>query len=85
MTSLPELFENNKTWVRETEAQDPGLFSRLSRQQSPKYPREIRMSKPRVEGSDRDTLFRTGFALRNSSFLRAWVFGWFVIARISNS
>jgi hypothetical protein len=35
----------------------------MTNDETPKYPREIRRSKPRVEGSDRDTLFR-----RNSRF-----------------
>ena len=37
MKTLPELFESNKRWAEETEANDPGFFARLADQQTPKY------------------------------------------------
>jgi carbonic anhydrase len=36
-TDLQELFDNNRKWARRTEAQTPGFFSRLLRQQAPQY------------------------------------------------
>ena len=36
-TELLELFESNRRWAAETEAADPGFFSRLLKQQSPQY------------------------------------------------
>src|SRR6478672_2227841 len=36
-TELQELFESNRRWAAETEAADPGFFSRLLKQQSPQY------------------------------------------------
>ena len=36
-TELQELFENNRRWAAETEATEPGFFSRLLKQQSPQY------------------------------------------------
>lgn len=35
MRELPELFENNRRWAAEREAQSPGFFRRLAAQQSP--------------------------------------------------
>jgi carbonic anhydrase len=37
MTSLPELFENNRAWAKRINAEDPDFFSKLSKQHSPKY------------------------------------------------
>ena len=37
MRTLSQLFENNRAWSEQLQAQDPGFFSRLSRQQSPGY------------------------------------------------
>jgi carbonic anhydrase len=37
MTSLPELFENNRAWAKRINADDPDFFSKLSKQHSPKY------------------------------------------------
>ena len=34
---LQELFDNNRRWASETEAREPGFFSRLLKQQSPQY------------------------------------------------
>src|SRR5258705_7404297 len=34
---LDHLFANNRHWATATEAQRPGFFSRLARQQNPKY------------------------------------------------
>jgi carbonic anhydrase len=34
---LEELFENNQTWARETEARSPGFFTKLLNQQEPQY------------------------------------------------
>ena len=31
------LFEHNRQWARETEAREPGFFTRLAEQQSPRY------------------------------------------------
>ena len=36
-THLQELFENNRRWAEETEAREPGFFSRLLKQQAPQY------------------------------------------------
>jgi carbonic anhydrase len=37
MPSPQELLENNRRWSEAIRAQDPGFFTRLSRQQTPKY------------------------------------------------
>ena len=37
MHELDNLFENNRRWVAQITAKDPGFFQRLSRQQAPKY------------------------------------------------
>ena len=37
MKFLPHLFENNKTWAKETELREPGFFKTLSEQQNPDY------------------------------------------------
>jgi carbonic anhydrase len=37
MDGLNHLFENNRRWVAQMTARDPGFFQRLSRQQTPKY------------------------------------------------
>jgi carbonic anhydrase len=37
MHELINLFENNRRWVEQMTAKDPGFFQRLSRQQTPKY------------------------------------------------
>jgi carbonic anhydrase len=34
---LQELFDNNRRWAEETEAREPGFFSRLLQQQAPQY------------------------------------------------
>ena len=34
---LQELFDNNRAWAAATEAREPGFFTRLQRQQSPRY------------------------------------------------
>jgi carbonic anhydrase len=34
---VPELFANNRAWAADTVRRDPGFFSRLTHQQSPKY------------------------------------------------
>jgi len=36
-TQLQELFENNLRWAEDTEAREPGFFSRLLKQQAPQY------------------------------------------------
>jgi carbonic anhydrase len=36
-TELNELFERNRLWATETEAREPGFFSRLLKQQTPQY------------------------------------------------
>ncbi|MGB4058702.1 MAG: carbonate dehydratase [Burkholderiaceae bacterium] len=36
-TSLQHLFDNNLTWAARMERERPGFFSKLARQQSPKY------------------------------------------------
>src|SRR4051812_23425015 len=35
--NLSDLFANNRTWAAETEAREPGFFSRLLAQQTPQY------------------------------------------------
>jgi len=37
MRLLKDLFDNNQRWAARIKAQDPGFFTRLSRQQSPEY------------------------------------------------
>ena len=37
MKTLAKLFERNKKWAAETEESDPGFFTRLAEQQSPRY------------------------------------------------
>src|SRR5499426_2236473 len=37
MEDLSYLFENNRRWVGQITAKDPGFFQKLSRQQTPKY------------------------------------------------
>jgi carbonic anhydrase len=37
MNELPQLFENNRRWVAQITAKDPGFFQRLARQQTPQY------------------------------------------------
>jgi carbonic anhydrase len=37
MDDLNHLFENNRRWVAQMTAKDPGFFQRLSRQQKPQY------------------------------------------------
>src|SRR5215813_6933101 len=37
MEDLSHLFENNRRWVGQITAKDPGFFERLSHQQTPKY------------------------------------------------
>ena len=37
MSSLSVLFDNNRTWARRITERDPGFFTSLSEQQSPKY------------------------------------------------
>jgi carbonic anhydrase len=37
MRTLPQLFENNRTWARRITERDPAFFQSLSAQQSPKY------------------------------------------------
>jgi len=37
MNSLPQLFENNRNWAKRINAEDPEFFSKLSKQQNPKY------------------------------------------------
>ena len=34
---LNELFDNNRRWAQRVERQDPGFFTRLAQQQTPKY------------------------------------------------
>jgi carbonic anhydrase len=36
-TELDELFESNRRWAAATNAREPGFFTRLAQQQSPKY------------------------------------------------
>ena len=35
--ALQHLFDNNRTWAERMEREQPGFFSRLANQQSPKY------------------------------------------------
>src|SRR5258706_9989309 len=37
MCSLDGLFANNRTWAAQRQSQDPEFFTRLARQQSPRY------------------------------------------------
>jgi carbonic anhydrase len=37
MSRLDDLLSNNRAWAARIQAEDPGFFERLSRQQSPKY------------------------------------------------
>lgn len=37
MRRLPDLFERNQRWARDTEAAHPGFFASLSAQQAPRY------------------------------------------------
>jgi len=37
MEDLDHLFENNRRWVAQMTARDPGFFQKLSRQQTPKF------------------------------------------------
>ena len=37
MNGLNHLFENNRRWVSQMTARDPGFFQKLSRQQTPQY------------------------------------------------
>ena len=37
MNDIEELFANNRRWAADMEAQRPGFFSQLSRQQAPRY------------------------------------------------
>src|SRR4051795_2571977 len=37
MSELNQLFENNRRWVAQMTASDPGFFQKLSGQQAPKY------------------------------------------------
>src|SRR6201986_4826462 len=37
MKTLADLFEKNKAWARRITQQDPDFFSKLSRQQAPRY------------------------------------------------
>ena len=36
-TDLNELLDSNKQWAADTEAREPGFFSRLLKQQTPQY------------------------------------------------
>ena len=36
-TDLDELFDNNRRWAAQTEAREPGFFSKLLKQQTPQY------------------------------------------------
>ena len=35
--ALQHLFDNNRTWAERMEREQPGFFTRLANQQSPKY------------------------------------------------
>ena len=35
--ALSDLFDNNRRWAAQTEARQPGFFTRLAQQQAPKY------------------------------------------------
>ncbi|MHB9107835.1 MAG: carbonate dehydratase [Armatimonadota bacterium] len=37
MRSLPQLFQNNRTWAKQMTQNDPEFFRKLARQQTPKY------------------------------------------------
>ena len=37
MTSLPDLYSNNRRWSDGVKRRDPGFFDRLARQQAPRY------------------------------------------------
>ncbi len=37
MNELPELFESNRRWAAATTAREPGFFTRLAKQQNPRY------------------------------------------------
>src|SRR6187397_3745962 len=37
MSSLPDLFANNRRWSDDVKRRDPGFFDRLARQQAPRY------------------------------------------------
>lgn len=37
MTDLQRLFDNNRAWAARIEAEQPGFFARLARQQTPRY------------------------------------------------
>jgi len=37
MDGLQQLFDNNRAWAEDVGRQDPGFFSKLSRQQAPRY------------------------------------------------
>ena len=37
MSSLQNLFDNNRAWAARLEADDPGFFARLAAQQAPRY------------------------------------------------
>jgi carbonic anhydrase len=37
MRVLPQLFDNNRAWAERVTRDDPGFFSRLARQQAPRY------------------------------------------------
>jgi hypothetical protein len=50
----------------------------MTNDEIPKYPREIRRSKPQVEGEDWDTLFRRDSRFVITSCLGIWVFRHFL-------
>jgi carbonic anhydrase len=37
VNDIDVLFEHNRRWARETESREPGFFTRLAKQQNPKY------------------------------------------------
>src|ERR1700712_2438177 len=37
MSDLTQLFANNRAWAAKIEAQEPGFFANLAKQQSPQY------------------------------------------------
>ncbi len=37
LKTLPHLFENNRAWAEAVKCEDPDFFTRLARQQSPRY------------------------------------------------
>jgi carbonic anhydrase len=55
MRSLSHLFDNNRAWAAEVARQDPGFFTRLSRQQAPHY-LWIGCSDSRVPANQNDAL-----------------------------